>query len=80
MYIEAEICTSTDSRLSLPSETIVNLEEKYFVLIKKDNQTLEKREVTIGKTTNGFVEILNHTEFNKDIQFLTKGAFNLITN
>ena len=76
MYIEAEIYTSTDSRLSLPSETIVNLEEKYFVLIKKENQKLEKREVTIGKTTNGFVEIIN----DKDTQFLTKGAFNLITN
>ncbi|MDH5476673.1 MAG: efflux RND transporter periplasmic adaptor subunit [Cyclobacteriaceae bacterium] len=83
MYIESEILTATKEKLAVPEETIVEMEGKYYVLIKKENLAngfkLEKREINIGESTDNFIEIVNHSEFKNDTQFLTKGAFNLIT-
>jgi membrane fusion protein, heavy metal efflux system len=82
MYVEAEIYTSSISSPSLPQEAIVNVEDKYYVLIQKESNTdmltFERRQVQIGKSTDGYIEILNHEELQKDAFFLSKGAFNLI--
>lgn len=83
MYVEAEIFTSSHSALSLPEEAVVNIEDKYFALLQKDSNsegfTFEQVEIMPGKTTNGFVEILNAESFPLNTKFLTKGAFNMIT-
>lgn len=84
MYVEAEIYTSSTFGMALPEEAVVNIEDKYYVLIKKnstnDSFELDKMEVQIGRTTEGHVEILNHADFAQDVEILVKGAFNLITD
>ncbi|MBI0400252.1 efflux RND transporter periplasmic adaptor subunit [Cyclobacterium marinum] len=84
MYVEAEIYTNTTSKISLPQEALVDMDGKYYVLIlnkfSQDVYSFTKREVIIGLSNDGNVEILNHAEFSENTRFLVKGAFNLITD
>ncbi|KKM70040.1 hypothetical protein LCGC14_1444680, partial [marine sediment metagenome] len=50
-----------------------------FVQVKKTDTTFKRVLVKIGSTSNGFTHILNADEFDQNAEFLTKGAFNLIT-
>ena len=83
MYIEAEILTTTDTLPALPEEAVISLNENNYVLVKLEQDanviTFEKRFVKVGVTKDGFVEILNAHDFNKQDKFLVKGAFNLIS-
>lgn len=79
MYIEAEIVTSTSKYPALPAEAVANIDNDYFVLVKKTSTTFKRVLVKIGSTDNGFIQILNANEFDQNTEFLTKGAFNLIT-
>lgn len=82
MYVEAEIYTSSHIAHSLPEEAVVNIEDKYFALLQTDSNSdgfmFKQVEIMPGKTTNGFIEILNSKSFPSGAQFLTKGAFNVI--
>ena len=82
MYVEAEIFTTSDSLPALPQEAIVNLEDRYYVLLKTGEDTevikFDRKEVQVGRTANGFTEIKNAEDFNENSEFLVKGAFNLI--
>ncbi len=82
MYIEAEILVDEVNRPALFSNAVVNVEDSYFVLVKKisskEQYTFVKREVKIGRTIDGYTEILNADEFSNDAQIVSKGAFNLI--
>ncbi len=80
MFVEANIITDNTSAKALPVEAVVGIEGKNYVLVSTLNNTsrFELKEVTIGKTYEGFIEILNTEEFETDAEFLTKGAFNLI--
>lgn len=81
MYIEAEILVDELMRPAIPSDAVVNVDEDYFVLIKKssnNNQyTFVQRQIAVGKTNDGYTEILNANEFIDD-EIVTEGAFNLI--
>ncbi len=79
MYIEAEILTTTAEHPALPSEAVANIDNDFFVIVKKDNTDFKKVLVKIGATNNGFTQILNASDFKPNTEFLTKGAFNLIT-
>lgn len=82
MYVEAEIMTSSHPAAALPEEAVVNIDEKFFVLVKKGSSSgnieLEKREVKTGLSHQGYIEITNSNEFTAGSEFLVKGAFNLI--
>ncbi len=82
MYIEAEILVGEVSRPAINEDAVVNVEDKYFVMVKKssdkDAYNFIQREVKIGKTIDGYTQILNADEFNNDVEFVIKGAFNLI--
>lgn len=82
MYIEAQIFTNSENLLSLPSEAIVEADDKYYVLELKsksaDKYTFSKREVNKGLSSENQTEIINYSNFNPEAQFLVKGAFNLI--
>ncbi len=79
MYVEAEILTSSDTTLALPQDAVINVEDRYFVLARNNDKalTFERREVKVGKSGNGYYEILNHEEL-KNSEILLNGAFNLI--
>lgn len=79
MYIEAEILTTSAEYPALPSEAVANIDNDFFVLVKEDNTKFKRVLVKIGATNNGFTQILNATDFKPNAEFLTKGAFNLIT-
>lgn len=83
MYVEAAIFTSSTQKLAISENAIVEVDEKYFVLMltRKSNEAyfFVKKEVLKGETNNGFTEILNSKDFSHNATFLISGAFNLIT-
>jgi len=79
MYIDGEILTTTTEYPALPVEAVANIDNDYFVLVKENGTNFKRVLVKIGATNNGFVQIVNADDFKPDTQFLTKGAFNLIT-
>ncbi|MCB0686479.1 MAG: efflux RND transporter periplasmic adaptor subunit [Saprospiraceae bacterium] len=84
MYVEAEIETASESKPALPQEAVIEIDNKHFVLTlinsENGNYSFERKLVEIGASDDGYVEILNNQDFNKDTKFLTRGAFNLITD
>jgi cobalt-zinc-cadmium efflux system membrane fusion protein len=83
MYVEADIYSTSINKVSLPEDALVEIDGQSFALVLENasnsGYTLVKKEIIVGETNNGFVEILNQTDFNDSTQFLIKGAFNLIT-
>ena len=83
MFVEAEIITDRRKAKALPAESIVSLDNTNYVLVldtKTDsNYIFKRREVLPGDTFNDLTIIKNSADFRHDTQFLTKGAFNLIT-
>ena len=83
MFVEADIITDKRKAKALPAESIVSLDNTNYVLVldtKTDsNYIFKRRKVLPGDTFNVFTIIKNSADFNQDTQFLTKGAFTLIT-
>jgi len=78
MYIECDIITETLAAPALPTEAIVTIDTKHYVLQKIAENQFKKTEVALGKRTSTYVEILNADEFEKNTQFITKGGFLLL--
>jgi len=79
MYVETEILTGTEKMLALPQEAVANIENDFFVLVKQNATLFKRMPVKIGATDNGFMQIINADDFDSNTEFLTKGAFNLIS-
>lgn len=83
MYIEAKIETASEILPSLPAEAVVNLDDRNYVLQlesrNSEGMLFRKQEVQPGPENDGFIAIGNAEDFAEDAQFLTQGAFNLIT-
>ncbi len=81
MYIEAEISVDEIASAALPSEAIVNVDDQNYVLVEKARSNgkyvFVKRKVEIGKSNDGYTQILNADIF-ENASVLVKGAFNLI--
>lgn len=82
MYVEAEIYSEAASKAALPENAVVEIDGGYYVLtlVGKTDQkySLEQKEIRVGENNNGFIEILNPLDFDRQTQFLTRGAFHLI--
>jgi cobalt-zinc-cadmium efflux system membrane fusion protein len=78
MFVEAQIIISSDVKRALPTEAVLEEDEKYFILkvIDKSNNEykLQKAEVHIGNKTDDWVEIINFKAFEGG-EILGKGAF-----
>lgn len=83
MYVEASIYATSLSRAALPENAIVEMEGKFYVLVLEslagNKYTFSQKEIKPGAITGGFIEILNAPDFDESAEFLTNGAFNLIT-
>lgn len=77
MYMNAKIEIKNNSSFTLPEEAVVNFEGKNYVFIIKNATKFSMSEVKIGNFENGFVEILNATEFSNS-KIVTKGAYTLL--
>lgn len=82
MYVEANIFTTSQTKTALPQEALVEVDGKYFVLLlsssSDEGYTFLKKEIKIGSSNNGYVEILNTNDLEDNSEILVKGAFNLI--
>lgn len=82
MFLEAEIITASQSTMGLPESAVVEVDDRWFVLIEKEKtgttHHFEKKEVQIGWIENGKVQILNADTFEPGQGILIEGAFNLI--
>jgi cobalt-zinc-cadmium efflux system membrane fusion protein len=82
MYVEADIYTTSELKLSLPQDALVEVAGKYYVLSLENSSntgySFVKKEVKTGISNNERIEILNSQDFKENAEFLIKGAFNLI--
>ena len=76
MYMNAEIVINSQKSNVLPSDAIVNFENKNYVFIAKQNKQFEMKEVTIGNSENEFTEILSENLNTNSI--VVKGAYTLL--
>ncbi len=77
MFMNAEIDVKTTDALALPSDAIVNYENKHFVFVEKSKQQYEMIEVTTGNAENGFVEVTIDPKYS-NAQFVVQGAYTLL--
>ncbi len=82
MFVEAGIVTDQVKALALPSEAIVTIEDKAYVLLlvseKDGSYQFKKLEVQTGQTHADYTAIRNVEKLDADNRFLTKGVFSLI--
>ena len=82
MFVEAKVITDKKNEKSIPTQSIVSLDDTHYVLVldrKTDKgYVFKRREVMPGDAFGGFTSIKNSSDFNPEDQFLVKGAFPLI--
>ena len=82
VYVEADIYTTSDARISLPQGALVEVDNNYYVLVLVSSSdagySFVKKEVKTGASNTDNIEILNASDFDENTEFLIKGAFNLI--
>jgi cobalt-zinc-cadmium efflux system membrane fusion protein len=81
MYVDAAIEVNSESAMCLPESAIVEIDGLNYILmqIKSASESLQfmKQQVTIGKNSEGWVEIKNAKDI-KDKTILLVGTFVLI--
>ncbi|SHM69899.1 efflux RND transporter periplasmic adaptor subunit [Flavobacterium xinjiangense] len=77
MYMNAEIKLKSQQSNVLPSEAIVNYENKNYIFIEKGNKLFEMKEVSTGTSENGYVEIISNEDL-KDVNIVIKGSYSLL--
>jgi membrane fusion protein, heavy metal efflux system len=76
-FMNAMVEVSVGKAIALPEEAVVRFDNKYFVFLSKDNNTFEMKEVNIGNTENGYIELQKVDEMIKETVVI-KGAYNLL--
>lgn len=76
MYMNAEIELNSQQSNVLPSDAVVNFENKNYIFVEKGSKQFEMKEITIGTAENGFTEILSDDL--KDESIVIKGAYSLL--
>ena len=77
MYMNAEIELDSQQYNVLPSDAIVNYENKNYIFIEKGNKRFEMKEVTTGTSENGYVVIVSNEDL-KDANIVIKGSYSLL--
>jgi cobalt-zinc-cadmium efflux system membrane fusion protein len=76
-YMNAEIEVKNNKAKVLPEEAIVRFENRHYVFIRRPGNSFEMKEITVGDTDNGYVEMLS-AEGLAGNEFVTKGAYSLL--
>ena len=77
MYMNAEIELKSNQVLAVEEEAIVSFVGKNYVFVKQGKQTFEMLEVEVGTKENGWVEVINYTNFDGK-EIVSKGAYTLL--
>ena len=82
MFVDAAIITENASTKAIPTEAVVELEGKFYILrnsaTMESNYNFEPIEIVPGNSFDGFTQILNASDFADSDTFLTKGAFDIL--
>jgi len=82
MFVNAEIITDSAQEKALPSEAVITLDDRSYVLLLNKNENgnryFDQLEVEIGTAFDGFTAIKPSDKLQPESQFLVKGAFDLI--
>lgn len=82
-YIEADINISEKTNWAIPTESIVEVDGKFYILklLSRNNGIFkfEKVEIKTGDQNGDKTEIINHQDFSPSNQFLVKGSYNLLS-
>lgn len=82
MFVEAEIVTDTVRGKALPTESMVSIDDKNYVLLLQSQTdstyAFKRREVNAGSAFQGFTIVGNDGEFEDGDTFLIRGAFSLL--
>jgi len=83
MFVDADIIIDSKKGFGLPKEALIEVDNKFFVLILDEENTdefhFETFKLELGKQTEAYVEILNF-EALKDKQIVIKGTNMLLNN
>jgi len=77
MYMNAEIELKSKQVLAIEEQAIVNFEGKDYLFVKQGKQTFEMLEVEVGTKENGWIEVLNSSNF-EGKEIVSKGAYTLL--
>ena len=77
MYMNAEIELNSQQSNVVPSEAIVNYENKNYIFIDRGNKLFEMKEVTTGTSENGYVVLDSNQDLN-DLNIVVKGSYSLL--
>ena len=84
MFVEAEVLSEKREVVAIREESVVEIDQRFFVLQLISEEESEKhfqtKEILIGKTFDGKIEILNSADFSKGSRFLGRGAFSLLND
>ncbi len=77
-YAEVEIITKTETENSVPEESVIKSDGVNYLLayVKDDNNNyyLKNIRIEVGRSNNGYIEILKDHNFSK---IVTKGVYNI---
>ncbi|MDD2984400.1 MAG: efflux RND transporter periplasmic adaptor subunit [Crocinitomicaceae bacterium] len=76
-YMNADIELKNHAAAVLPEIAILDFEGKKYIFLQKGKNHYKMEEVQVGSAENGFIEILNASDF-KEQKVVTKGAYQLL--
>ncbi|MGV8879082.1 MAG: efflux RND transporter periplasmic adaptor subunit [Sphingobacteriaceae bacterium] len=76
-YMNAEIETKTTRSYTVPEESVVNFEGKDYVFVQTEKHSFKIMPVTTGEKENGFIQIINHSDFARK-SIVGKNAYTLL--
>ncbi|MDR2037869.1 MAG: efflux RND transporter periplasmic adaptor subunit [Bacteroidales bacterium] len=78
MYVTAQVHSGSRQVMALPETAIAQYDNGNSIFISKGN-LFERKDVELGITQDGFVEIVNAAEFSENDIIVTKGAYYIDT-
>lgn len=75
MTAEVAIALGTQARLAVPEEAVVREKEEASVFVRRTPETFERRPVTLGKASEGWVAVTSGLSAREPV--VVRGAFNL---
>jgi len=82
MFINASITTASVAKMALPTDAIVDIDGRSYVLILDQKDAtgfhFHQKEVKFSHSYEGFTAIENGSDFTPNTQFLTKGSFSVL--
>lgn len=68
MFAKVKLYTSVyKGAFAISQDSIVNNGDKYYLYVVNDDDTVSKREVTLGKTVNGITQILSGVNYGEKV-------------